>query len=81
MVLKIRSESSDNPHFYLYSLSTPRFIKPYRDPVYKMHLISVRFYEIGDIRKYYGDCISIIWMIFLQCEIEALGVRFQWDPL
>ena len=32
-----------------YNAYTVRFIKPYRDPVDKMHLISVRFYEMGDI--------------------------------
>ena len=39
--------------FFIGITSTARFIKTYRDPVYKIHLISVRFYEMGDIRPIY----------------------------
>ena len=41
-----------SPPFGVSFHSTARFIKPYRDPVYKIHFFSVRFYEMGDIRTF-----------------------------
>ena len=34
--------------------SLVHFIKPYRGPVHKYTWISVRFYEMGDMCKYYS---------------------------
>ena len=42
----------------IFTPGTPCFINPYRDPVDKMSLISVRFYEMGGTLGFSADSLA-----------------------